>query len=868
MGHSICRVKRAIRVVLGLLLASTSVHPEARADDIPRRVDATNVRRPATEAELRFWLENMVWRHRFSHAEISSATGLSQEEITAALDKLKISEAARPKRQPGDRLLVLPYPGGRHPRSGFLDGAVNPQRETKFSVFAPWDDSSYVVADIPEALWSNLGLLYLAHTHVPTLWTKAGIELTPLEWKRLAEGVLEIERKLPNGIVFGVKIEPRPNHVRMELWLTNGTKATLSDLRVQNCVMLKGARGFESQTNDNKKFQGPYTACKSIDGKRWVITAWDHANRTWGNAPCPCLHSDPKFPDCAPGETKHLVGWLSFFEGTDIEGELSRIEDTGWRKAVQAETAPYDLIVRNARIVDGTGNPWVKGDVAVRGERIVAVGVVPPAPAKRAIDAQGHVLTPGFIDMHSHSDLLLLEDGNAQSKIRQGVTTEVLGEGESAGPASEPRSLLAGGKTIRWASLGEYLTALEQHGIAVNVASYVGLDTIWHNVMGRSFARPKASQFEKMKLLVDAALQDGAFGLSSQLAMPPGSLATTDDIVELCRVVALHHGIFSSHMRNEGTGIFDSVKEVIAISERAGIPADAIHLKIADQQYWNRMNEVVGLIEAARRKGINVQANVYPYTRGNNNLASIVSPWAHEGGTQKMLERLADPAQRERLKREIHEGLPGWYNHYTAVGGDWSRILINGRGVYEGLTMDRVIAAKSKGKNPPPDALDILFDLLIEQGGSIPAIYEHHTEKDMNLALIQPWCSIGSDGSAHATEGPLRRGYPHPRSFGTFPRVLGVYVRERGVLRLEDAIRKMTSLNAAKLGITDRGMLRAGNFADLVVFDPEHIIDRSTYEKPFQYAEGIDYVIVNGQVVLDHGTHTEAKPGKALRHSK
>src|SRR5262249_4369245 len=238
--------------------------------------------------------------------------------------------------------------------------------------------------------------------------------------------------------------------------------------------------------------------------------------------------------------------------------------------------------------------------------------------------------------------------------------------------------------------------------------------------------------------------------------------------------------------------------------------------------------------------------------------------WAHEGGRAKLLERLKDPATRERLKKDIKEGIPGWYNHYTAVGGDWSRMLISGRGSYEGLTMDRVIALKSQGKNPPPDPLDVLFDVLIEQDGSVPTVYAHHNEKDMTLALAQPWCSIGSDGSAYAIEGALRRGNPHPRNFGTFPRVLGVYVREKGVLRLEDAVRKMTSLNAAKLGLRDRGVLRPGAFADVTIFDPAKVIDKSTYTAPFQYNEGIEYVVVNGKLVLDRGTHTGAMPGRAL----
>jgi N-acyl-D-aspartate/D-glutamate deacylase len=278
------------------------------------------------------------------------------------------------------------------------------------------------------------------------------------------------------------------------------------------------------------------------------------------------------------------------------------------------------------------------------------------------------------------------------------------------------------------------------------------------------------------------------------------------------------------------------------------------------------MNEIVALFEEARRRGVQVQANVYPYTRGNNNLASIVPPWAHEGGGQALRERLKDPKQREKMKKDIREGIPGWYNHYTAVGGDWSRMLISGKGRYEGLTMDRVLAARQQGKSPPPEPFDVLFDLLLEEGGSISTVYAHHTEKDMNLAMVQPWCSIGSDGSAYAIEGPLRRGNPHPRSFGTFPRVLGVYVRETKLLRLEDAVRKMTSLNAAKLGILDRGLLRAGNYADLSLFDAGKVIDRSTYTQPFQYSEGIEYVVVNGQVMLERGKHTGARPGRALRH--
>jgi N-acyl-D-aspartate/D-glutamate deacylase len=532
-----------------------------------------------------------------------------------------------------------------------------------------------------------------------------------------------------------------------------------------------------------------------------------------------------------------------------------------------AAAAEYDLVIRGGRIVDGSGNPWFQGDVAIQGDRIVQIGTA-TGTAARTIDARGLVVAPGFIDIHSHSDWLLLEDGSAPGKIRQGVTTEVLGESSSAGPFKgrlAPRKVNVRGESIEIRTLGDYFRAVERAGVAVNVASYVGQGQVWECVMGRSFERPAPVQLDEMKHLVAEAMRDGARGLSTSLLMPPGSLATTADLIALARVVADHGGIYSTHIRDEGLGVFDSVREAIVVGETAGVAVDIIHLKIADEKFWGRMKEVLALIEDARRRGVNVQGNVYPYTRGNNDLASIIPPWAHEGGRAMLLERLKDQAQRERLKRDIRQGVPGWYNHYTAVGGDWSRMQISANNPYKGLTMDRVIALKSRGRTPPPDALDVLFDLLIEQYGSVGTVYAHHTEADMNLALVQPWTSIGSDGSAFATDGLLRRGNPHPRNFGTFPRVLGVYVRERGLLRLEDAIRKMTSLNAAKIGLTDRGTLRVGAFADLTIFNEARVVDRATYEDPFQYPEGIEYVIVNGQLAAEKGTPTTARAGRALR---
>lgn len=529
------------------------------------------------------------------------------------------------------------------------------------------------------------------------------------------------------------------------------------------------------------------------------------------------------------------------------------------------EQAPvaYDLLIRGGRILDGTGNPWFYGDVAIRDGIVVAVGRVEPGSAKTEIDASGLFVAPGFIDIHSHSDTLLLEDGAAESKIRQGVTTEILGEGDSAGPDRSPDPKSRSG---RWPTLGSYFAALERSPSAVNVASYIGLNNVWRSQMGSSFARPSDEQRERMRQLVDEAMRDGALGLSSSVMMPPGSLATTDDIVDLCRVVARHGGIYSTHVRNEGTGVFEAVREAIEIAERAKLPIDVIHIKIADRKEWGRMQVIIQSVEAARRRGVNVQANVYPYTRGNNNLSSIIPPWAHEGGTSRMVDRLKDVKLRPRLKHDIEHGVDGWYNHYTAVGRDWSRMLVSADNRYKGLTMDRVLSLRSAGRSAV-DPLDELFDVLIEQSGSVSTVYAHHTEEDMTAALVRPWCSIGSDGSAYAIDGPLKRGNPHPRNFGTFPRVLGEYVRKRQLLSWEDAVRKMTSLNAAKIGLSDRGMLRAGMAADVTVFDPSTVADQATYEEPFQYPLGIEYVVVNGRIALQRGERTEARSGRVLRHA-
>ena len=529
-----------------------------------------------------------------------------------------------------------------------------------------------------------------------------------------------------------------------------------------------------------------------------------------------------------------------------------------------AAAQDFDLLIRGGRIVDGTGNPSFMGDLAIRGNRIVAMGQVGVVTAKRTIDAAGLTVAPGFIDMHNHSDYTLLADGNAQSMIRQGVTSMVLGEGGSAAPVGG-RQLRSSRREPDWTDFNGYFARLLRQGISTNVASYVGSSQIWTYVHGEQAGPPTAAELDQMRALVRQAMEQGALGVSSSLSGPPGSWIDTDTLVAMCEAAAPYGGSYSTHMRTEGRGVFESVAEAIEIGRRAHVPVDIIHLKIAEHTMWGQMPELVATIARAREQGVQVQTNVYPYRAGQNNLASIIPPWAHEGGAEAMIRRLKDPALRPRLENEILHGIPGsnWYDHYTATGG-WDGMLLVSLSnpqykKFEGMRMNQVIEAVGK----PP--LDVLFELLEANGGSVPTVYFHHSEEDMRYALKQPFASIGSDGTAVTTEGPLAAGHPHPRYFGTFPRLLGRYVREEKVLTLEDAIRKMTSANAAKIGAFDRGLLRPGMMADVTVFDAGRIIDNATFEKPHQYATGVEYVIVNGQIVLDGGRHTGARPGMILK---
>ena len=522
-----------------------------------------------------------------------------------------------------------------------------------------------------------------------------------------------------------------------------------------------------------------------------------------------------------------------------------------------AQRQPLDLVIENGLLIDGSGSPARQADLGIRAGHIVSIGSLKGRPRTRTINAAGLVVSPGFIDMHNHSDETLIDDPRCESMVRQGVTTMVLGEGNSAGPIP---------KGIReWATLGEYFDFIEKHKVATNIASYVGQTQIWTYIKGSALQEATPSQMEKMKAEVSQAMQDGAMGLSSSLLMPPSSLITTPQLVELAKVAKQYGGIYSTHIRDEGAGVFRSVAEAIEVARGAQIPVDIIHLKVADQKFWGQMKEVISMIDKARGSGLDVRANVYPYTAGQNNLRAIIPPWAHDGGNTQMLERLEKPADRERLKKEIRSGLPNWYNHYLATGGGWDGMLLVSLKserfkAFTGKKMSELIRAQ-KGQ----DDVEVLFDVLLAEEGSVPCVFFHHSEDDMTYAMRQPYTSIGSDGAAIANDGPSRSMNPHPRWYGTFPRVLGRYVREKQVLTLEEAIKKMTSMNAEKIGLKARGLLKEGYWADLTLFDPSTVADRATYEQPHQYPVGIPYVIVNGEVVLDNDKHSGRLPGQVLR---
>ena len=533
--------------------------------------------------------------------------------------------------------------------------------------------------------------------------------------------------------------------------------------------------------------------------------------------------------------------------------------------ATGTQQEPYDLLITGGSVIDGEGTPARVADVGIRAGTIAGIGSLGQAEARRRIDATGLTVAPGFIDMHNHSDFTILSEPKAESMIRQGVTTMVLGESRSAGPVKTgaddaPRS---DGVKVDWTTLGGYFARLERQRMAANIASYVGEEQVWTYVKGYGQSAATQAEIAAMKKLVAQAMEDGAMGLSTALLMPPSSLATTDNLRELAGVAKQYGGIYSTHIRDEGEGVFQAIAEAIDVGRRARIRVDIIHMKLAHKKLWGRASEIIAMVEKARSEGHDIRANVYPYTAGQNNLASIVPPWAHDGGRDKMLERLRDAGARERMRREILQGLPGWYNHYLATGDGWGGMLLvslraDRNKAFQGKRMSELIAAR-KG-----DPVETLFDLLLEEQGSVPTVFFHHSEPDMQLIMKQPWTSIGSDGAAVSPDGPSGRTHPHPRYYGTFPRVLGRYARELKVVPLEEAVRKMTSMNADKIGLKDRGRLRPALAADVVVFDANTVIDRATFERPHQYPVGIQYVIVNGVVTIDRERHTGELAGRVL----
>jgi len=526
----------------------------------------------------------------------------------------------------------------------------------------------------------------------------------------------------------------------------------------------------------------------------------------------------------------------------------------------QGAARPFDLIITNARIIDGSGAASSSGSVGVRDGRIAGVGRV-SGPAARTIDAAGHVLAPGFIDPHSHSDYALLTDGNAESKIRQGVTTEVIGESSSVAPQrpSESRP---------WTDYTGYFAAVQKSKISVNLLSYVGLGQVREFVMGNDERAPTPTELATMAGLVSDAMKQGAYGASTGLIYSPNAYAKLDELIALSKPAAAAGGIYASHLRYDGEKLRDGIEEAIAIGEGAKIPVHVFHLKVTGASNFGRMKEVIAIVEAAHKRGQEVHADQYPYVASSTGLSQTIPPWAHEGGGAKLAERLKDPETRARIRKEMDDPHPIWENRLISAG-TWHNVQIasvpaqtgieSGYKRYEGKRVDE--AAREAGKDP----YDFVFDLLIANRGSVSCVWFIINEDDLKLAMRQPWVSIGSDGSALATSGPLRTGVPHPRNFGTFPRVLGKYVREEHVLTLEQAVHKMSGLTAQQMHLADRGLIKEGFAADLVIFDPATVADRATFSDPFQYPVGISTVIVNGRVVLDNGRHTGERPGVVIR---
>ncbi len=516
--------------------------------------------------------------------------------------------------------------------------------------------------------------------------------------------------------------------------------------------------------------------------------------------------------------------------------------------AAQQDAPAYDVVIRNGRVLDGSGNPWIAADVAIRDGRFAKVGRV-TGRGRLEIDASGEYVTPGWIDMMDQSGYALTQNGLAENKLREGVTTVIAGEGGTPVPVD---------------SIPAYFALLERQGISVNFGTYFSEGQARVPVLGQSARAPTPAELDSMRSIMELAMRAGVLGMSTALIYPPLSYTTTDELVEVAKGAAKYGGIYASHIRGEGKEVLDAVREAVEIGERAGMPVEVFHLKVAYKPGWNVLMPKVGaLVDSARARGVDAAADLYVYTAGGTGLEATIPAWAHEGGTDSLKARLARPAVRERLKREIRTGSPGWWNIVEASGGWNGIVLANARNEKNAKYVGKSLAeiAKEEGKSPP----DAAFDLVAEGDGRVLAIYHMMSEPDIATALRFPWTSIGSDAGAAIKPGQQDAlGLPHPRAYGNFPRVIARYVRELHVLTLPEAIRKMTSWPATRMRLSDRGVIREGARADVTIFDYDRIQDNATYDQPLLFPDGIDWVFVNGELVIDHGRHTGARPGVVL----
>jgi len=534
-----------------------------------------------------------------------------------------------------------------------------------------------------------------------------------------------------------------------------------------------------------------------------------------------------------------------------------------------AADAPYDLVIRNGHIVDGTGSPWYSGDIGIRNGRIAAIGFLGTAQAKRTIDAHGMVVAPGFIDMLGQSELTILVNPHLPSKIFQGITTEFTGEGSSAGPLND--AIIKADQlsydhlkiTPDWKTLRQYFARLEKQGMGINLGSYVGATQVRRMVLGDDNVQPTPAQLEQMKALVRDAMHDGAVGVSTSLQYAPAPYATTEELIALAAEASKFGGVYATHMRSEGTAITAAIDEATRIGREAHIPVEIWHLKAAGKPQWGQMPQIVAQIEKARASGVDISANTYAYPAWFNSFSAFIPPWAHDGGDAKMVERLKDPAQRARIRKDMETPSTEWDNEWYEIPGP-EAILVSVVQNQQLLPLQgKTVAEIAKLWNK--DAIDTIFDLLIQDNAYTYVAVFGMSEPDVALALQQPWVSVDNDSQGTAPDGLLGQEHPHPRAYGTFPRILRKYVREEKKLRLEEAVRKFSALPAQRMRLSDRGVLKSGMWADVVIFDPATITDRATFESPNQLSEGMQYVLINGVPVIDNGKATNALPGKVLR---